>query len=54
VAAHVGQACKQLVYDEVPFMEVGKFNSVVRALGQAGGLYQPAIWPYFWNTGLTK
>ena len=44
---------QQLIYDEVPFVEVGKFNSVSARSPKLQG-YQPAFWPYFWNTSLTK
>jgi len=40
-----------LVYDEVPYIVVGKFSSLsARAPGLDG--YQPATWPFFWNVKL--
>jgi peptide/nickel transport system substrate-binding protein len=44
---------QQVVYDEVPFIEVGKFNSLSSRSAKLEG-YTPAIWPFFWNTGLAK
>jgi len=44
---------QQVVYDEVPFIEVGKFNSLSARSAKLEG-YTPAIWPFFWNTGLAK
>ena len=46
-------AVQQTIYDEVPFIEVGKFNSLSARSAKLDG-YSPAIWPFFWNTGLTK
>jgi peptide/nickel transport system substrate-binding protein len=44
---------QQTVYDEVPFIEVGKFNALsVRSAKLEG--YTPSTWPFFWNTGLAK
>jgi peptide/nickel transport system substrate-binding protein len=37
----------------VPFIEVGKFNSLSARSVKLEG-YVPAIWPFFWNTGLAK
>ncbi|WP_294768546.1 ABC transporter substrate-binding protein [uncultured Rhodoferax sp.] len=42
---------QQAVYDEVPFIEVGKFNSLSARSAKLQG-YTPAIWPFFWNTAL--
>ena len=42
---------QQVVYDEVPFIEVGKFNGLSARSAKLQG-YTPAIWPFFWNTGL--
>ena len=42
---------QQVVYDEVPFIEVGKFNSLSARSAKLVG-YTPAVWPFFWNTGL--
>lgn len=44
---------QQVVYDEVPFIEVGKFNGLSARSAKLQG-YTPAIWPFFWNTGLAK
>ena len=44
---------QQVVYDEVPFIEVGKFNGLSARSAKLQG-YTPAIWPFFWNTGLVK
>ena len=44
---------QRAVYDEVPFIEVGKFNALsVRSAKLEG--YTPSVWPFFWNTGLAK
>ncbi|SDD93840.1 peptide/nickel transport system substrate-binding protein [Variovorax sp. CF079] len=40
---------QQVVYDEVPYVNVGKFNGL-SAKSPALDNYQPATWPYFWNT----
>lgn len=42
---------QQTVYDEVPFIEVGKFNSLSARSAKLQS-YTPAIWPFFWNTAL--
>ncbi len=39
---------QQVVYDEVPYIIVGKFNGL-SAKSVALDNYQPATWPYFWN-----
>ena len=44
---------QRVVYDEVPFIEVGKFNGLSARSAKLQG-YTPAIWPFFWNTGLAK
>ncbi|MDR2325257.1 MAG: ABC transporter substrate-binding protein [Acidovorax sp.] len=44
---------QQLVYDEVPFIEVGKFNSLSARSAKLQG-YTPLFWPFFWNTSLAK
>ena len=44
---------QQVVYDEVPFIEVGKFSSLSARSSTLQG-YTPAIWPFFWNVGLKK
>jgi peptide/nickel transport system substrate-binding protein len=42
---------QQVVYEEVPYVVVGKFNSLsARAAGVQG--LQPATWPFFWNVKL--
>jgi len=46
-------AVQQVIYDEVPFIEVGKFNSLSARSAKLEG-YVPATWPFFWNTGLSK
>lgn len=46
-------AVQQTVYEEVPFIEVGKFNSLSARTAKLQG-YTPAIWPFFWNTSLAK
>ncbi|HEY4084175.1 MAG TPA: ABC transporter substrate-binding protein [Burkholderiaceae bacterium] len=42
---------QQLVYDEVPYVVVGKFNSLSASASPVQGL-QPATWPFFWNVQL--
>jgi peptide/nickel transport system substrate-binding protein len=42
---------QQLVYEEVPYINVGKFNGL-SARSPALDNYQPATWPFFWNTRL--
>jgi peptide/nickel transport system substrate-binding protein len=42
-----------LVYDEVPFVEVGKFNALSARSSKLQG-YQPMPWPFFWNTSLSQ
>ena len=44
---------QQAVYDEVPFIEVGKFNALSARSVKLEG-YTPSVWPFFWNTGLAK
>lgn len=44
---------QQVVYDEVPFVEVGKFNALSARSAKLEG-YTPSVWPFFWNTGLNK
>ncbi|QDL56895.1 ABC transporter substrate-binding protein [Rhodoferax aquaticus] len=46
-------AVQQTVYDEVPFIEVGKFNALSARSAKLEG-YIPSVWPFFWNTGLAK
>lgn len=42
---------QQVVYDEVPYVVVGKFNSLSARAANLQGL-QPATWPFFWNVKL--
>lgn len=42
---------QKLVYDEVPYIHVGKFNSLAARSPALEG-YQPAAWPFFWNVKL--
>ena len=42
---------QQLVYDEVPYIDIGKFNSLSAKSTQLEN-YQPALWPFFWNVKL--
>ncbi|HEY9064216.1 MAG TPA: ABC transporter substrate-binding protein [Burkholderiaceae bacterium] len=42
---------QQVVYDEVPYINVGKFNGL-SAKSPALENYQPATWPFFWNTSV--
>lgn len=39
---------QQVVYDEVPYINVGKFNGL-SARSPALDNYKPATWPFFWN-----
>ncbi|WP_447747009.1 ABC transporter substrate-binding protein [Variovorax boronicumulans] len=39
---------QQVVYDEVPYISVGKFNAL-SAKSPALDNYQPTNWPFFWN-----
>ena len=42
---------QQVVYDEVPYIQVGKFASLsARAPALQG--YTPYTYPFFWNTSL--
>lgn len=40
---------QQVVYDEVPYINVGKFNGLAARSPALEG-YVPATWPFFWNT----
>ncbi|HLI11086.1 MAG TPA: ABC transporter substrate-binding protein [Alphaproteobacteria bacterium] len=40
-----------VIYDEVPFIKVGNFNSLVAVSTRLEG-YTPMPWPFFWNVGL--
>lgn len=42
---------QQLVYDEVPFMELGKFNALSARSNKLQG-YVPLVWPFFCNVRL--
>jgi peptide/nickel transport system substrate-binding protein len=42
---------QQLVYEEVPYIHVGKFASLSGRSPRLEGV-QPALWPFFWNTRL--
>ena len=42
---------QQLVYDEVPYVDIGKFNSLSAKSTKLEN-YQPALWPFFWNVKL--
>ncbi|MCM2296700.1 ABC transporter substrate-binding protein [Rhodoferax sp.] len=44
-------AVQQVIYDEVPYINVGKFNSLSARSPALQG-YIPSTWPFFWNTGL--
>ncbi len=44
---------QQVVYDEVPFVEVGKFNALSARSAKLEN-YTPSVWPFFWNAGLSK
>ncbi len=46
-------AVQQVVYTEVPYINVGKFSSLSARAAKLEG-YTPSIWPFFWNTGLAK
>lgn len=44
-------AVQKVVYDEVPYINVGKFNSLSAKAPNLEG-YVPATWPFFWNVRL--
>ena len=46
-------AVQQVVYTEVPYINVGKFSSLSARSSKLMG-YTPSIWPFFWNTGLSR
>ncbi len=46
-------AVQQVVYTEVPYINVGKFSSLSARSSRLLG-YTPTIWPFFWNTGLNR
>ena len=39
---------QQVIYDEVPYINVGKFNSLSARAQRLQG-YVPSAWPFFWN-----
>ena len=43
-------AVQQLVFTEVPYIQIGKFSSLAATSAKLDG-YTPSIWPYFWNVG---
>jgi peptide/nickel transport system substrate-binding protein len=51
--AQLWPAVQQVVYTEVPYINVGKFSSLSARSAKLEG-YTPATWPFFWNTGLAK
>jgi peptide/nickel transport system substrate-binding protein len=46
-------AVQQVVYTEVPYINVGKFSSLAARSKRLEG-YTPSTWPFFWNTGLSQ
>jgi peptide/nickel transport system substrate-binding protein len=42
-----------VVYDEVPYIRLGSFNSLTARSSKLQG-YTPMPWPFFWNTRLAK
>ena len=44
---------QSVVYNEVPYIRVGNFNSVTARSVKLDG-YVAMPWPFFWNTGLLK
>ena len=42
-----------VVFNEVPYIRVGNFNSVTARSAKLDG-YVAMPWPFFWNTGLQK
>ena len=44
---------QQVIYDEVPYVNVGKFNSLSARSPQLRNYY-PATWPFFWNTSISS
>ncbi|WP_199227536.1 ABC transporter substrate-binding protein [Limnohabitans sp. T6-5] len=51
--AQLWGAVQQVVYNEVPYINIGKFSSLSSRSNKLEG-YIPATWPFFWNTGLSK
>lgn len=44
---------QKVIYDEVPLIKVGDFNSLAAKSVKLEGV-QPAPWPYFWNASIKK
>jgi peptide/nickel transport system substrate-binding protein len=44
---------QQVIYDEVPYINVGKFNGLSARAQRLQG-YTPSSWPFFWNTSVAK
>jgi len=44
---------QQVVYDEVPYINVGKFNALSARSPALEG-YVPATWPFFWNAKIKQ
>ena len=44
---------QQVVYDEVPYINLGKFNSLSARSPKLVG-FQPSLWPFFWNVKLAN
>jgi peptide/nickel transport system substrate-binding protein len=44
-------AVQKVVYDEVPYIDVGKFSSLSARAPNLDG-FVPATWPFFWNVRL--
>ncbi len=45
-------AVQEVVYDQVPFIELGKFNSLSARSSKLRN-FVPGAWPFFWNTTLS-
>ena len=50
-AAPLWGKVQQVVYDEVPYIQVGKFASLSARSPALQG-YTPYTYPFFWNTSL--
>jgi peptide/nickel transport system substrate-binding protein len=44
---------QQVIYDEVPYINVGKFNSLSARSQRLQG-YVPSAWPFFWNATVSR
>jgi peptide/nickel transport system substrate-binding protein len=44
---------QSVVYNEVPYMRLGSFNTLTAKSSRLVG-YEPMEWPFFWNVGLKK